>query len=37
MAKNVLKNHGRALEICANVGSAIASEKSKAALSSLSK
>ena len=35
MAKNVLKNPGRALEIGANVGSAFASRSPKAALSSL--
>ena len=35
MAKNVLKNPGRALEIGANVGSAFASRRPKAALSSL--
>ena len=35
MAKNVLKNPGRALEIRANVGSASASRSPKAALSSL--
>ena len=35
MAKNVLKNPGRALEIGANVGSAFASRNPKAALTSL--
>ena len=35
MAKNVLKNPGRALEIGANAGSAFASRSPKAALSSL--
>ena len=35
MATNVLKNPARALEIGANVGSAIASKSPKAALSSL--
>ena len=35
MAKNVLKNPGRALEIGANVGSAFATRSPKAALSSL--
>ena len=35
MAKNVLKNPGRALEIGANVGSAFASRSPKTALSSL--
>ena len=35
MAKNVLKNPGRALEMGANVGIAVASESPKAALSSL--
>ena len=35
MAKNVLKNTGRDLEIAANVGSAFASRSPKAALSSL--
>ena len=35
LAKNVLKNPGRALEIGANVGSAFASRSPKAALSSL--
>ena len=34
MAKNVLKNPGRALEIGANVGSAFASRNPKAALTS---
>ena len=36
MAKNVLKNQGRALEIGANVGTAFAFRSPKAALSSLS-
>ena len=35
MAKNVLKNPGRALEIGANVGTAFASRNPKAALTSL--
>ena len=35
MAKNVLKNPGRALEIGANVGTAFASRNPKAALSTL--
>ena len=35
LAKNVLSNTGRALEIGANVGSAFASRSPKAALSSL--
>ena len=35
MAKNVLKNPGRALEIGANVGSAFVSKNPKAALSTL--
>ena len=35
MAKNVLKNPGKALEIGANVGTAFASRNPKAALSSL--
>ena len=35
MAKNVLRNPGRALEIGANVGSAFATRSPKAALSSL--
>ena len=35
MAKNLLKNPGRALEIGANVGSAFATRSPKAALSSL--
>ena len=35
MAKNVLKNSGRALEIGANVGTALATRKPKAVLSSL--
>ena len=35
MAENLLKNLGRALEIGANVGTAIASRSLKAALSSL--
>ena len=35
MAKNVLKNPGRALEIGANVGSAFASRNPKAALTSM--
>ena len=35
MAKNVLKNPGRALQIGANVGTAFASRSPKAALSSL--
>ena len=35
MAKNVLKNPGRALEIGANVGTAFASRSPKAASSSL--
>ena len=35
MAKNVLKNPGRALEIGANVGTAFATRSPKAALSSL--
>ena len=35
LAKNVLKNRGRALEIGANVGSAFASRNPKAALTSL--
>ena len=37
MAKNVLKDSGRALEIGADVGNAIASQNPKAALSSLLK
>ena len=35
MAKNVLKNPGRALEVGANVGTAFASRNPKAALTSL--
>ena len=35
LAKNVLKNPGRALEIGANIGSAVASRNPKAALSTL--
>ena len=35
MAKNVLKNPGRTLEIGANVGTAFASRNPKAALTSL--
>ena len=35
MAKNVIKNPGRALEIGANVGTAFASRNPKAALSTL--
>ena len=35
MAKNVLKNPGRALEIRANVGTSFASQSPKPALSSL--
>ena len=35
MAKNVLRNPGRALEIGANVGTAFASRNPKAALTSL--
>ena len=35
MAKNVLKNPGRALEIGANVGTAFASRNPKTALTSL--
>ena len=35
MAKNILKNPGRSLEIGANVGTAFASRSPKAALSSL--
>ena len=35
MAKNVLKNLGRALDLGANVGTAFASRSAKAALSSL--
>ena len=36
LAKNVLKNQGRALEIGANVGTAFTTRSPKAALSSLS-
>ena len=36
MAKNILKNPGRSLEVGANVGRAYASRSPKAALSSLS-